>query len=121
MCTIKELHDRMTDIVAIKANEVGGRINLARKIGCSDRLVHGILDKVEYPSKKSFELWFGPMTDFDGHVDESEMPMAGLLVNDDYVEPKADDPLPFIVRCPEYDKLSKLLTPLGYMIRITKK
>lgn len=120
MCTIKELHDKMTDIVAVKANEVGGRINLARKIGCSDRLVHGILDKVEYPSKNSFELWFGPMTDFDGHVDESEMPMAGLLVNDDYVETK-DDKLPFIVRCPEYDVLSTMLAPLGYTIRITKK
>jgi len=119
MCTIKELHDRMTDIVTMKANEVGGRINLARKIGCSDRLVHGILDKVEYPSKKSFELWFGPMTDFDGRVDESEMPMAGLLVNDNYVEP--DDKLPFIVRCPEYDTLSSTLAPLGYTIRITKK
>lgn len=120
MCTIKELHEKMTDIVAVKANEAGGRINLARKIGCSDRLVHGILDKVEYPSKKSFELWFGPMTDFDGHVDESEMPMAGLLVNDDYVEPK-DDKLPFIVRCPEYDVLSTMLAHLGYTIRITKK
>lgn len=120
MCTIKELHDKMTDIVAVKANEVGGRINLARKIGCSDRLVHGILDKVEYPSKKSFELWFGPMTDFDGRVDELEMPMAGLLVNDNCVEP-SEDRLPFIVRCPEYDKLSKMLDPLGYMIRITKK
>ena len=38
MCTIKELHQKMTDIVAVKANECGGRINLARKIGCSDRL-----------------------------------------------------------------------------------
>ena len=121
MCTIKELHQKMTDIVAVKANEAGGRINLARKIGCSDRLVHGILDRVEYPSKKSFELWFGPMTDFDGRIDESELPMAGLLVNDNYVEPKDDDPLPFIVRCPEYENLSTLLTPLGYMIRITKK
>ena len=120
MCTIKELHDRMTDIVAVKANEVGGRINLARKIGCSDRLVHGILDKVEYPSKKSFELWFGPMTDFDGHVDESEMPMAGLLVADNYVEP-SEDRLPFIVKCPEYDTLSSMLAHLGYTIRITKK
>ena len=119
MCTIKELHQKRTDIVAVKANECGGRINLARKIGCSDRLVHGILDKVEYPSKKSFELWFGPMTDFD-EIDEDEKPMAGLLVNDSYVEP-SEDRLPFIVRCPEYDKLSKLLTPLGYMIRITKK
>ena len=119
MCTIKELHNKMTDIVAVKANECGGRINLARKIGCSDRLVHGILDKVEYPSKKSFELWFGPMTDFD-EIDEDEKPMAGLLVADNYVEP-SEDRLPFIVRCPEYDKLSKLLTPLGYMIRITKK
>ena len=119
MCTIKELHDKMTDIVAVKANEVGGRINLARKIGCSDRLVHGILDRVEYPSKKSFELWFGPMTDFD-EIDEDDKPMAGLLVADDYVEP-SEDRLPFIVRCPEYDTLSSMLAPLGYTIRITKK
>lgn len=119
MCTIKELHDKMTDIVAMKANEVGGRINLARKIGCSDRLVHGILDKVEYPSKKSFELWFGQMTDFN-EIDEDEKPMAGLLVADDYVEP-SEDRLPFIVRCPEYDTLSSMLAPLGYTIRITKK
>ena len=89
MCTIKELHNRMTDIVAVKANECGGRINLARKIGCSDRLVHGILDKVEYPSKKSFELWFGPMTDFD-EIDEDDKPMAGLRVNDSYVEPSVE-------------------------------
>lgn len=119
MCTIKELHRAMKNKVIDGVNREKGRKALAAKVGCSESLIHGILDEREFPSKKAFELWFGPLNlDVDSE-DIKDIPMAGLKVDPEPVA-KPENVLPFAIDCPDFDNLKRMMEELGYMTKIVK-
>jgi len=120
MCTIKQLHKAMKDQVIDQVNRERGRNALAAKVGCSPALIHGILDEREFPSKKAFELWFGPLNLEDEEIEPDEdTPMFGLKV-DNTTEAKPENVLPFQIDCPEYDRLVAMMKSIGYEVRLVK-
>lgn len=119
MCTIKELHRAMKNKVIDGVNREKGRKALAAKVGCSESLIHGILDEREFPSKKAFELWFGPLNlDVDSDNIE-DVPMAGLKVDPEPVA-KPENDIPFVIDCPDFDNLKRMMSELGYATKIVK-
>lgn len=119
MCSVKQLHKKMKEKVIEGVNREKGRKALAAKVGCSESLIHGILDEREFPSKKAFELWFGPLgLDVDSE-DIEDIPMAGLKVDPEPVA-KQENALPFTIDCPDFDNLRRLMKELGYETRLVR-
>ena len=119
MCTIKELHRAMKNKVIDGVNRERGRKALAAKVGCSESLIHGILDEREFPSKKAFELWFGPLNlDVDSD-DIEDVPMAGLKVDPEHMTKQEND-IPFTIDCPDFDVLKRMMKEIGYETKLVR-
>lgn len=112
MATYEDLvHQEMTDRAKEACNKAGGRKRLADNMGVSYDFISAICDGAWYPSIETFELRFGPL--------ETERTVKVSEKKDEATNNALDKlNLPVTIKCPEFDQLVKLMSKVGYDVRI---